>query len=438
MRLSTLCRLWLPLAISFELMMLEGPAIQAAIGRLPAVPLNLAAFGLTMSLSLMIESPIIMLISTAIALVDRPASYHSLRRFMILLNVFCTLVSGLVAFTPLFDFIAHTIMGQPQDIIETARPAMQIMLLWTAAIGWRRFYQGILVRYGHTRKVSWGTAVRLFAAVTTAYLLTRSGTMPGAQVAAWTLEVAVFTEAIATTLFALPIIRAHFLNREDMGEPLPLRTIWKFHAPLAATTLLTLAAQPITAAALARLPERDHTLAAWPVVYMILLVIRGWGLSMQEITIAQSKQEAVRPTLRIFAWLVGGVTSAFVLLFVFTPLLKGYMGGILNLHIFLHPYVYLGVLVGVLLPLLTAIGSWARGLLVMRGATQSVYRGMVLNLSAHGILLGAGVHWQLPGMWVAAAAFTVAGAAEYLYLIQCATREGVGYKKARALPTISS
>src|SRR2546423_15320737 len=101
MSTRTIFRLWLPLAISFELMMLEGPAIQGAIGRLVNPKLNLAAWGLTMSLSLLVESPVIMLIATAIALVRDSDSYFALRRFMLNLLAGCTILTGLVAFTPL-------------------------------------------------------------------------------------------------------------------------------------------------------------------------------------------------------------------------------------------------------------------------------------------------------------------------------------------------
>src|SRR5437588_12875847 len=83
--LVDIARLWFPLALSFELMMLEGPAVQAAIGRLPDPALNLAAWGLTMSLSLLVESPVIMLLATAIALVRDRCSYLALRRFMLTL-----------------------------------------------------------------------------------------------------------------------------------------------------------------------------------------------------------------------------------------------------------------------------------------------------------------------------------------------------------------
>src|SRR5437879_1201619 len=87
---------WLPLAVSFQFMMLEGPAFQAAIGALPAVELNLAAWGLCMQLSLIIESPVIMLLSTSIALVNDGASFRALRKFTLALIAGCTLITALI------------------------------------------------------------------------------------------------------------------------------------------------------------------------------------------------------------------------------------------------------------------------------------------------------------------------------------------------------
>src|SRR3989442_12842685 len=153
MSLRAVLKLWLPLAVSFELMMLEGPAVQAAIGRLPAPELNLAAWGLTMGLSLLVESPIIMLLTTATALVRDAQSFIALRRFMMFLIAGCNLITALVAFTPLFRLVAGGLMKQPEEIVRAAQPAMQLMLFWTAAIGWGRFHQGVLVGHRQTRAV---------------------------------------------------------------------------------------------------------------------------------------------------------------------------------------------------------------------------------------------------------------------------------------------
>lgn len=417
MRVRNIFLLWLPLAIRFELMMLEGPAVQGAMGRLPHPALNLAAFGLTLSLSLLIESPVIMLLATAIALVKDADSFFALRRFVVTMAVGCTLLTGLVAFTPLFDVIAGKIMGQPPAIVHAARPAMQILLFWTAAIAWRRFYQGVLVRHGATRLVTWGTAVRLVSALTTAVLLARLGSVPGAQVGAFALIVAVVVEAIATTVFALPVVRRDILPLPPPETPpLTQRTIFVFHAPLAVTVLLTLLAQPLTSAALARLPSPGATLAAWPVAFMVLLVMRGWGLALQEITVAQARNPEARPALRKFVWVVGLVTSGVTALLVLTPLLKVYLAGVLHLPADLRPYARLGIGVGVFMPLITSLGSWRRGLLVVAGQTQAVYQGMGVNLLTHASLLVLSILLHLPGMWAAAGAFSLAAIAEYVYL----------------------
>jgi progressive ankylosis protein len=416
LRIRHIFHLWLPLAVSFELMMLEGPAVQGAIGRLPDPTRNLAAWGLTMSLSLLVESPVIMLLATAIALVKDTATYRALRRFTVNVALACTVLTGLVAYTPLFGVVAGKGLGYKADVVLAAQPAMQIMLFWTAAIAWRRFYQGILVRYGQTRKVSFGTAIRLCAAVTTAVILARSHAVTGVQVGALALMVAVVTEAFATTCFALPAIRRYVPPQAPSSEPLSQRAILSFHTPLAATTLLTLLAMPITSAALARLDHPRLTLAAAPVVFLLLLVMRGWGLAVQEISVAQARLPEARPALKKFTRIIGLVTTGATALIAFTPLLDLYLDQVIRAPGELKSYIRVGVGVGAALPLVTALGSWARGLLVSAGATNVVYRGMALNLGTHAALLVGGVALRLPGMVLASGAFTLAAGAEYLYL----------------------
>ncbi len=422
MRVRTLFGLWLPLAVSFELMMLEGPTTQGAIGRLPNPQLHLAAMGLALSLSLLVESPVIMLLATAIALVRDGATFRALRRFVVTMAIACTVLTALIAYTPLFVVITAGWMGLPAPIVRAAQPAMQIMLVWTAAIGWRRFYQGVLVKYDETRKVSWGTAIRLVATVTAGALLTLGRRMPGAQVGACALMAGVLTEAVATTLFAQPLVRRITAMPELPGPPLTPAVIWRFHAPLAATTLLTLLAQPITSAALARLPASKQTLAAWPVAFMLLLILRGWGLALQEITVAHAREPTSRPALKRFAWMVGGVTSIATVAIAGTPLITVYFHHVLRLPPNLYDSARLGVAVGLLMPLITSLGSWARGLLVADGATGLVYRGMGLNLATHATLLLTGVWLQLPGMWVAAGAFCAAALVEYIFLANRAAK----------------
>ena len=152
---------WVPLAASWLLMGAEVPVLQAAIARLPDMQTQLAAFGIVMSLEIAIESPVIMLLATSTALSTSARNYLTLRRFMIWINVLATATAVLVAFTPVFDLVVRSLMGIPPDIADAAQPGMRIMTLWTAAIGVRRFYQGVMIRHGQTRSIGYGTAARL-------------------------------------------------------------------------------------------------------------------------------------------------------------------------------------------------------------------------------------------------------------------------------------
>jgi hypothetical protein len=417
--------LWLPLAISFTLMMLEGPIVQAAIARLGDPTLNIAAYSLVISIALIIESPVIMLLSTAIALVRTPQSYRALRGFVNMLNVGLTLLTALTAWSPLYGLIVNDLLGIPASISAAAQPALQIMLFWTAAIGVRRFYQGILVRHGQTKLVSYGTAIRMSSIAATSVGLALWSGMPGAQVGALALMVGVIAEALVIYLFARPLVRREYLRAQPIDEtepPLTLGAIASFHLPLAVTSLLTLAIQPITSAALARLNQPTETLAAWPVVFSALLVLRGWGLALQETAIAQAhERRALRP-LHDFTLIVAVGTTLAAALLTLTPLLDLYLGVVISLEPPLWSYVHSGLLLLILLPGLTALTSELRGLLVAAGTTGSVYRGMGVNLAVNSAVLGLGVALDLAGIQTAAAGMLLATGAEYMYLRRRAAR----------------
>ena len=415
---SRLLRLYLPLALSFQLMMLEGPSVQWAIGRLADTKINLAAWGLTMQLSLLIESPVIMLLATATALVKNTDTFLALRSFMLRMALWCTVVTAAIAFTPLLDFVCLYLLGQPTPIVLATRLPLQLMLLWSAAIAWRRFHQGVLVRQGKTQLVTYGTAIRLAAVLLPALALVAWGKLSGAATAAVAIMLGVLVEALSASSFARSVVRS--LPHDHDDAPLTQKAIAQFHTPLAMTTLLTLAAQPMTSAAIARLPDATQTLAAAPVVFSALLLLRGWGFAVQEITVAQLKREAMpEATLSRFASLIGIGATVAALLLALTPLIELYASA-LGVPSDLHPMIRQGVLWGSLLPLLASISSYVRGVLVARQHTQPIYSGMALGLTIQSLVLIAGVVAKLPALPLASLAFTLGGTAETAFLMAAA------------------
>ena len=175
---------WLPLALSWLLMSFEGLWIQGVIGRKPDAETQLAAFGLMFSLSVLIETPVIMLLATSNALSRDRQSFRVLWRFMMGVNVFVTTLAILMAFTPLLDVYLGSLLNVPGHIIEATRPGMKIMILWGAFIGYRRFHQGIIIRQGNTRYIAYGTVLRALSSSGVAIGLGAITTIAGAVVGA--------------------------------------------------------------------------------------------------------------------------------------------------------------------------------------------------------------------------------------------------------------
>ena len=160
--LRQVIHVWLPLAGSWLLMGLELPAVSAFMARMPQATVSLAAYGgLVFPTSLLIESPILMLLAASTALARDEASYRLIRRFMWTAGLTLFAFHALVAFSPLFDLLAGPVLGLPPEVREPARLGLRIMLPWSLSIAYRRTQQGVLIRFGQARAVTIGTAVRL-------------------------------------------------------------------------------------------------------------------------------------------------------------------------------------------------------------------------------------------------------------------------------------
>jgi hypothetical protein len=417
---------WLPLFASWLLMTAEGPVISAAINRLPDEVIMLAAMGIVTSLSVTIESPIINLLATSTANVKDRASYLLVRRFTIHWAAAVTVIAALVAFTPLFDLIVLNALDVPPEIARWVRPGMQIMLFWSAAIAWRRFLQGIMINYNATRQVAWGTVVRLVASGGVVATLALWGRWPGVIIGSLSLMAGVIAEALYATIAARPILRREFsadsplVANRPVGLPptIPLtyRELTLFHLPLAGTSLLILLAQPLVTSSLARLDNPIASLAAWPVVFQIMLLARAAAMALPEVIIALSNRPATFIPLRRFSFNLAAVVTLLTALLLFSPLASFYVFAIQDMTPEIGALALSSLGLFLFFPGLATIISWLRGLLINGRSTKTINAGMAINLATTAFILLLGINRHWPGLQTAAIALNLAAAAEILYL----------------------
>ena len=435
-------RTWWPLAASWLLMAIEGPTMSAVVARLAEPEINLAAWGgIVFPIALIVESPIIMLLSASTALSKDWDSYLRLRRFMMRAGALLTALHVLIAFTPLYYVVAVELIGAPAEIIEPARLGLMIMVPWTWSIAYRRFNQGVLIRFGHSRAVGLGTLVRLGADVlvlVTGYLVGTNlietpiligtilietpiliGTIPGIVVAASGITAGVVGEAIYAGLRVRPVLRDQLRHTPPAEQPLTFRTFLEFYVPLAMTSLLALLAQPIGSAALSRMPDALDSLAVWSVVSGLLFLLRSLGMAYNEVVIALLDEPCAGRNLRQFAAWLTALTTGALLIIAATPLATFWFGRLLALNPRLVTLAHRGLWVGLLIPGLTVLQSWYQGTIVHSRRTRGVTEAVAIFLLTSSAILWGGVAWgQMTGLYVGLAALGVGALVQTAWLWQ--------------------
>ncbi|NQU30590.1 MAG: hypothetical protein HQ525_07980, partial [Anaerolineae bacterium] len=352
---------WWPLAASWLLMGMEMPILSAFVARLADPKINLAAYGgIVFPLALIIEAPVIMLLAASTALSKDWASYQKLRNYMLLAGGLLTALHLLVAATPLYYFVAESLLGAPSEIIEPARIGLLIMTPWTWTIAYRRLNQGVMIRFGHSNIIGVGTGVRLgmdFLVLSIGYILK----LPGIIVATSAVAAGVTAEAIYIGFRVQPVLREELKPAPVIQPVLNYRAFASFYIPLVMTSLLTLLIQPIGSAALGRMPMALDSLAVWPVVSGFIFMLRSMGVAFNEVVVALLDESLSTKSLRRFAGILSTATTAALLLIAATPLSIFWLRDISALSPSLTEIARTGLWIGILLPALNTLQSWYQG-----------------------------------------------------------------------------
>jgi len=305
------------------MMATEGPFLAAVIARLADPTVNLAAYGVAFAFAILIESPVIMLMSASTALVNDAQTYRKLRNFMHWMNATATVLLLVILVPPIYNYLAIKLLGLPQEVTRLTYGSLWILLPWPSTIGYRRFLHGLLIRAGHTRLLAYGTIFRLGIMALTAITLYVVMDIPGAWIGAASLSLGVSAEALVARIMAADTIRT--LNQtsthSNPKEELHYREIVRFYYPLALTSFISLSVQPLLTFLMGRAPSPLESLAVFPVVHSLSFFFRSFGLSFQEVALAVLEENRANfPKLARFAMCLGIATSCGIASLAFTPL----------------------------------------------------------------------------------------------------------------------
>lgn len=428
-------RFYYPLALSWLFMAMEMPIASAVTSHSDQPKIQAAALLLMMGLALFLESPVIDLLSTSTTLTKTRGDFLVIRRFALWMMVTCVVAHLVFCLTPLYDWVTLSVLGIPKPVAEATWLPMLIMLPWSPAIGWRRFLQGILIRAGQTRRIGFGTSIRVGTIGLVCFGLYFTTDLAGIVIAAIALSLSVTAESVFIHFASRPILREKFdYETEPPTEPpVDMAKLKRFHFPLTATTITFMTTIPLVGAALAQTSDDVLAMAAWQVSSSLAFLHRTVVFALPEPIIALYKGPNSARKLGRFCLMVGAGSAALMLL-------AAAFGA--ERYVFLNAYgapadvtiqASLAYLACFSLPVIGAFQSYLRGMLTAHHLTVARLGAILAYTVTLVVLLGVGIVLEWPGVWVAAVASTGSAIAEVGVLAgswQKAKRRGLALSPA--------
>ncbi len=372
---------WLPLLATWLMMSSEGPFLSALISRLPEPKFNLAAYGVAFAIALIVESPVIMMLSASTALVKDWNSYVKLRNFITAINVCITAIMLIITYKPIFLSIAVNFLNLPHKVAYLTHKAALILLPWPAAIGFRRFYQGVLIRNNLTRRVAYGTILRLLTMISVALLFYFHFNVDGVVVGAAALSAGVVLDSLASRWMTNGTIKKISSQPSDKNS-LSYSEIWKFYYPLVIMSFLSLSVQPIVTFFLGYSVKPLESLAVLPVINSLVFIFRAFGLSFQEVIIALVGEQFENfKELKNFSIYIAAFVFLALSLISFTQLNFFWFHQISGLTTELTRFARLPLIILTLMPVLTMLISFQRAILVSARVTKPITVATIVEVS---------------------------------------------------------
>lgn len=412
-------KFWLPLSATWLMMSVEGPFLTALIARMPHPEFNLAAYGVAFSFALIIESPVIMMMSASIALVRNRYSFFKLRNFVYSVNILITLCIIILVIPSIFYFITINLMNLPQQVAVLTHKAVILLIPWPAAIGYRRFYQGIMISSNATRRVAYGTIIRMSTMFIVSVILITFFDCDGVLVGASALSSGVVMEALVSRFMASKFVKNVKQNLgNESSHNLSYREIVKFYYPLALTSFISLGIHPVIIFFMGRSDRALESLAVLPVLNSLVFFFRSFGLSYQEVGIALMGEGENYNKLKKFAVVLGVAVVAGLGLISFTSLSDVWFQNVAGLSSKLSEFSKFPLMLYTIFPATTVWINFQRAILVYSRKTEPITYATIIEVVGIAITLVIAIKFfSMIGVVAAIIAYTLGRTAAILYLI---------------------
>ncbi|RME61164.1 MAG: hypothetical protein D6780_02190 [Candidatus Dadabacteria bacterium] len=392
---------------------LETPVVQLIISQLSNAEVNLAAFGFSFSLMLLFESPIFLILSSAVSLINGKEVYIKFRNFTLIIG---TLLSFLMLLTV---YLLHSAGG----FISTKNPNLNLLIYLTSLIltpvpffvAFRRFYQGLLIRFAKPHFVTLATLCRLLTTIVLSLVLFNLAPFEGAVTGAIAVVIGTITESVVVRLLA----RSSVVNLKETKEKKSYLELAKFYLPLAFSSLISVAVMYILNFLMAFAKDSQFSIAGFSILTSLNFLFASLGLAFQDVTLAKLSENTswFLYLKKALFFLISAVTALYIICFIFPPLSVFIFSNLYKLSV-KKVFILQTAAVFTLLRLFVSyLTIWQRALLIHSKRSHYFGKATFLEFTVSSLLMLILTFLSnFKGIYLAAFSWALGRTAAYFYL----------------------
>lgn len=316
---------FIPLGVSASLTSITHVIINGTLSRGEHAAFIIACYAIAMSLFSILERPMIVFRQTSSALVTDKRSFNLVGKFFIYVLAVTMLISTVIAFSPLGQWIYTTIFGATANMVGAVSLAFKVIILVIIFSGIRGLYQGIIITQLATNWLTIGVVARLIAMFITAYLMVSYDFITSVSGAIIFL-VGMLIECLVSIYKGDSLLR-NGLHPVD-SPPLVKADISRFYFPLMYYFLMQTILTPVIYILLAKSSNIEMSIASFALAFSITNLILGFFMYTHQLVLqfyAEDKQKVIK-----FVLFASIIPTLLLCLLCYTPLGMVFMQSVMG------------------------------------------------------------------------------------------------------------
>ena len=396
-RLRSYWAFYWPLTITGLALILAIQLQNATLARFPDAVVELAVFALAQSTFALFSAMLNFTPQLSNLFSRSPLAHRRCYRFVTAISIVLTSAVALLAITTPGQWLIRSVYELDDELLSRVCQYL-VYLAPVLLVNGQRFYiNGLLVQ---ARLTGWVTSLNVLFLATTLILLVL-GFISGIG-AIYTLCGAQFFAAVVHWLVGIAIQRKRYQPpASPEHEQLSYQELTAFFLPVTTTGLMFALSRPVLYAFVARTPDALVSIAALRIGFDFSMMFQQAANQFRNFFVTFGLEDLA--TKKRFMWLVGGLLTLLMALFVLTPLSRATLSALLGVGPQVLERAVDIITIMCALPAIIIWRNYYHGVLMVKRRTNSMALGGILRVA--GIALAAQLAFLAGGLTHVSAAF---------------------------------